>query len=245
MKSYERKKKMPDYERFSRIFISRAVDGMKYPEELHDEEREFFEEILDEAHKEGIFYQSKTCDVCGATYKRSEGQEDEMSEFVHISATGGYHSKHIGDMTTSSCDMCEECFAKVVGPYTRNECHYSMGQLPKGWPSFSEERQRTFINITLEEREAGRNCDPEHIMEIMEHAENDNPEWFSANFRNMLHRAVEEVDFHNGAMTAEEAKDRLREFLSEHMDKTGTLGKTDSRLAHASKLEEEDHDGEY
>ena len=57
-----------------------------------------------------------SCDCCG----KSIDVEDtiEMQELLHVCFTGGYGAI-LGDGTTYTTDLCQECVVKVLGPYLK------------------------------------------------------------------------------------------------------------------------------
>lgn len=57
----------------------------------------------------------KTCDCC----KQSFYDIMELQEFLSWSDTGGYANRHHGDMTLVELDLCQDCVAKILGPYIR------------------------------------------------------------------------------------------------------------------------------
>ena len=69
--------------------------------------------------------ESATCDVCGKTLTQSDigthgemGFQEEFQEWHRIRTYGGYGSI-IGDGAKIECDICQECFSKLLGPYLR------------------------------------------------------------------------------------------------------------------------------
>ena len=60
---------------------------------------------------------AKKCDRCGVVH-RTDDMNFELDEMVSISKTGGYGSI-FGDMSDISIDLCQRCFAEVLGDFIR------------------------------------------------------------------------------------------------------------------------------
>ena len=59
------------------------------------------------------------CDRCKKRYHNHDSDcHDEIQEFVHINAVGGYGSV-FGDGHHIQCELCQTCVKELLGPYLR------------------------------------------------------------------------------------------------------------------------------
>lgn len=61
------------------------------------------------------------CDVCQKSFLTEDINDiGEIAEVRSIRFTGGYNSV-FGDGTEISCDICQHCFKRLVGPYCKTK----------------------------------------------------------------------------------------------------------------------------
>lgn len=58
---------------------------------------------------------SITCDCCNDTFTHTL----DIQEFLSVSDTGGYGNHVIGDMTSWSIDLCQDCWYNLLGKFIK------------------------------------------------------------------------------------------------------------------------------